>query len=209
MRRQWRMEQHRTQEEKMNHQHPSDRTQAAGLPPVFKPGLSAGDPPTTQKMQNEPNLPHPRASIPRNEPNLHPAHDPNTQNEPNLPPGHTPKYAKRTQFHPRRTRGGPENRNEPNSARPTANSQQPEIAKRTQFQPPRACGSPRNAKRTQFTPATPAMSCRSATFDKRRPVAYHKYPKRYFTGFSLAYGVRALWKAHSHRCRQMNNAIHS
>ncbi len=38
----------------MPNQSPSDRTPAPGRPPVFNPGLSAGDPPTTQTNETNP-----------------------------------------------------------------------------------------------------------------------------------------------------------
>ncbi len=95
----------------MNHPNTSDRTQAAGLPPVVNPGLSAGalpQPKPTKRTQfhrpTDPNM--------RNKPNSSLAHDPNMRNEPNSRiPGVQPPpiSAKRTQFQPRRTCGRPKN----------------------------------------------------------------------------------------------------
>ena len=126
-----------------------NKTHATGVPPlyltpVFQPGSSH-----TPKTQNEPNFSragriedqkcetnpisttrfyktNPISARPtpkmRNEPNLAPPASPIMRNEPNssIPSVQPPDiYAKRTQFQPRRTCGGPKN------------------TKRTQFQPRR------------------------------------------------------------------------
>ena len=127
-------------------QPPSDRTRAKGGPPVFNPGLSAGDPATTQKKRNEPNFTLAHAPTP-------------------------PYYAKRTQFAPTATAiipnkpnlaplAIPKTRNEPNSRIPSV-PPPPNYAKRTQFHPRRTCGRPKNAKRTQSQPGKCAKPTQS------------------------------------------------
>ncbi len=82
----------------MNHEPPSDRTQAAGLPPMINPGLSAGDPP---------------------------AQHPNEKTNPISSRGH-PNLAKRTQSPPPAAPQLCETN--PIPVRPTANRQQPKAA---------------------------------------------------------------------------------
>ncbi len=134
MRRQWRMEQHPTQEEKMNHQHASDRTHAAFRRPAC-PERCRGE------LVEGAAPPSPAG------PELY------RRDFWILTSGFSPKYAKRpsrrskaktgTQFHPRRTRGRPKNKKRTQFA-----VQRPKNAERTQFTTPR----PKNAKRTQFPP---------------------------------------------------------
>ena len=99
-------------------QPPSDRTHAKGGPPVFNPGLAAGDPPATQKNETNP---------------IYPPQDPNIRNEPNLP---RPRLPDRRP-HP------PNMRNEPNyrTAAPLFTIHRSLFTiftKRTQFRPPTA-----------------------------------------------------------------------
>ncbi len=120
----------------MNPPHPSlDRTPAEGVPQYhlapctrrgFKPNLHRSGPVEDQKMRNEPNLAPAQHPKERNEPN---SHTPGVQPPPISakrtqstvsPPGHDPKNAKRTQFHPRRTCGGPKMQNEPKKTTPDA-----------------------------------------------------------------------------------------
>ena len=85
----------------MNHPHQSERTRARSGPPVFNPGLSARDLPTTQKNETNPISGSPdkilttddwrlKAAFNKTNPICHP-NGPKIRNEPNLHPAHVQK----------------------------------------------------------------------------------------------------------------------
>ncbi len=167
----------------MTHPPPSDRTPAAGVPPLYLTSTEVGETPRPQFHRNEPNFPprppttnyelnyakrtqsHPVSSSPR-WPKASPdsSGNPISRNEPNFAPASCPNYAKRTQFPPRRTCGSQKLRNEPNLPQHHHHHE------------------PENAKRTQFTPAPPSPRTRKCktnpitTAGKPNPAKRTQFP---------------------------------
>ncbi len=180
---------------KTQNETPSGRTRAPGGPPIFNPGLSAGDPTTTQNNETNPIYPH-----------THPVPCQKTRNEPNLSPFRASHAARRsvpihreTQFYPH---GYPPHdqfgETNPIPVPVPANpaGQRPVPARRgTQFAPPLPSADPKNrnepnfripgtpptpisAKRTQFTPPPAWPTTKNAKQTQSSPISSQpRWPK--------------------------------
>ena len=129
----------------MPNQPPSDRTRAKGRPPIFNPGLSAGDPPPHKKCETNPIPTYQVSRSPlfqRNEPNFQPRRtcgNPKMRNEPNPSLAHDPKMRNEPNFPHRWRLAGlpspPIMRNEPNFHPATP----PNAQNEPNYRPFRAC----------------------------------------------------------------------
>ena len=161
----------------MPNQPPLDRTRATGVPPVFNRGLSAGNPPTTQKMRNEPNLPPANSQIRKTNPispTLRPACRKRKETNPIDTPACHPERRAAERSAAAQSRATCQN----NIAEGDSNQTNPAHTPKMQNEPNLSPTSPKKTKRTQFTaqagnlPYGHGMPCPNST----RPTAKSKQP---------------------------------